>query len=197
LQHLIPYSRYPERDLDHGYPDYQQNRRKAKRNELDDTADKKRIIAVYQKLQEIYELLKFANPITSQDELNQKQLLEHKNKNNNDIHHHSVIETLEIAKEITFLYYLTLNRDVYIPVLFSIPGFEKMLDKSALARVTKKPKDENASVRWPLSLKENLSKILRQDQEIRDWLYLCMSDLIFYQNEAAKIMSLSYDQIKK
>ena len=71
---LSTYGRYPESDLDYYYLlDYKQKRRKVKRNESKDTTTKERIIAVYQKLEEIYELLQFANPMASQHELYQKQ----------------------------------------------------------------------------------------------------------------------------
>src|SRR5205823_9276520 len=114
----------------HHISDYQQKRRKLKRNESKHVTTKERIIAVYQKLQEIYELLQFANPMASQDEQYQKQLKQkasatlaadesqnlgqikddYGGRNGNS---HSIVEMLEIAlaKEITLLYYLNLHND--------------------------------------------------------------------------------------
>jgi DNA-binding PadR family transcriptional regulator len=214
-------NRYPQSDLDdHHLSDYQQKRRKLKRNESKNTTTKGRIIAVYQKLHEIYELLQFTNPVAYQDELYQKQREQKASKtlvgNESQDHGHdhclrnsnghSIVQIIEtgFAKEITFLYYLNLHNDTYSPILFPDPGFQKMIVESALARIKKAHQSIEGDVSYnklsssisPLSPKEKLSKVLRQDQDIRNWFCLCMHDLIVYQNQTAEVMSQSYNHIK-
>ena len=211
---LSTYGRYPESDLDYYYLlDYKQKRRKVKRNESKDTTTKERIIAVYQKLEEIYELLQFANPMASQHELYQKQQqmkesgtiasklqdFRHINNGYSRDNSASIVEILEtaFAKEITFLYYLNLHNDTYIPILFPNPGALTMIVESTLAQIRKASQNSEgldflsnkSSSVLPLSPKEKLAKILRQDQNIRDWFYICINDLIGYQNQTAELMS--------
>ena len=234
---LHTYGLYPESELDYYYHHsldyYKQKRGKVKKNELNDTNTKKRIIAVHQKLQEIYELLQFADPIASQHELVEKQLRQTQKQKGNTMtdnksqdfeqmkndecsysnnSNHSIVEILEtgFAKEITFLYYLNLNNNIYIPILFPISNFQSfqtLILESTLAYVRKETSQNDEKVDFlsnrppssilPLSPKEKLSKILRQDQDIGNWFCLCMSDIIAYQNQTAEIMSQSYNQIKK
>jgi hypothetical protein len=119
---------------------------------------------------------------------------------------HSIVQIIEtgFAKEITFLYYLNLHNDTYSPILFPDPGFQKMIFESALARIKKTNQSIEEDISYnklsssisPLSPKEKLSKVLRQDQDIRNWFCLCMHDLIVYQNQTAEVMSQSYNHLK-
>ena len=84
----------------------------------------------------------------------------------------SIVEILEtaFAKEITFLYYLNLHNDTYIPILFPNPGALTMIVESTLAQIRKASQNSEgldflsnkSSSVLPLSPKEKLAKILRQ-----------------------------------
>lgn len=187
------------------YNDYQNNRADYLLLNYDND-NSHRLVAVYQKLHEIEIILKYSNPQVFQEELYEEQLKEPtvttlKKIEQTDIKNNILpIEFLEkaLAKEITFLYYLNLNNDQYIPLLLPNSGYNLMLSESIeilIKKSSQKTKVDNYNSKriprdyiLPKSPKERLKEILKEDEEIKKWVFGWMKDLVNYQKGVSKIM---------
>jgi hypothetical protein len=117
------------------------------------------------------------------------------------------MEILEkaFADEITFLYYLNLNQEIYFPALLpqndyvaatymspneegSKEFIQRKYDQHSLA--------PNKDRILPMSPKERLFEILRQDIEIRKRFSSWIADSIHYQKQATEAMSVFYNKVK-
>jgi hypothetical protein len=76
------------------------------------------------------------------------------------------------AYEITFLYYLNLNSDIYLPRLF--------------------PQNTNI---LPKSPRERLTAILKKNRQMKEWFSNCINNCIQFRNAADEIMSRFYRDI--
>jgi hypothetical protein len=169
-----------------------------------DNENSHRVVTLYQKLQEIELMLKYSNPQVFQEELYEEQRKEHtintlEKIEQIDIKNNiSPIEVLEksLAKEITFLYYLNLDNDQYIPLLLPNSGYHLMLSESIRSKKSsQKNKIDSYNSKLiprdyilPKSPKERLLEIMKEDEEIRKWVFGWMKDLVNYQKEVSKIM---------
>ena len=107
----------------------------------------------------------------------------------------SVMDVIEkaFAKEITFLYYLSLYREVYIPVIFPNKGFDSIMHELLSETVKRVSSEKSAKMPLPhvWSLKEGLQRILRQDRDIKDWFCSCMKEIMEYHNQVTREMNTS------
>ena len=76
------------------------------------------------------------------------------------------------AYEITFLYYLTLNSDIYVPRLF--------------------PQSTNTLSKSP---RERLTAILKKKRQVKEWFFNCISNCIQFRKAADEVMSRFYREI--
>jgi hypothetical protein len=157
---------------------------------------------VYKMLQRIHLSLKYRDPMMFQDEIVQEEYKKYVNRVltspateasvSNNISAMDVLEKA-FAKEITFLYYLSLYREVYIPVIFPNKGFDNITHELLSETIKRVSSQKSANMPLPhvWSLRERLQRILLQDKELKDWFCSCMKEIIEYQNQAAKEMNKS------
>jgi hypothetical protein len=115
----------------------------------------------------------------------------------------SILEK-SFAHEITFLYYLNLNRGVYFPMLYPQDDYFVMavIPPSAEARneFWSRQIDEYSLAPqkmkiFPKSPRERLSAILQRKKHIKNWFSNCIKNSIRFKNEAEEIMSQFYKEI--
>jgi hypothetical protein len=157
---------------------------------------------VYKKLQQIHMSLKYRDPMMFQDEIVQEEYKKYVKSAltlpatdasvPNNISALDVIEKA-FAKEITFLYYLSLYREVYIPMIFPNKGFDNIMHELLLETVKRISPQKSGNMQLPhvWSLRERLQRILLHDTELKDWFCSSMKEIIEYQNQAAKEMNKS------
>jgi hypothetical protein len=157
---------------------------------------------VYKKLQQIHLSLKYRDPMMFQDEIVQEEYKKYVKSAltlpatdasvPNNISALDVIEKA-FAKEITFLYYLSLYREVYIPMIFPNKGFDNIMHELLLETVKRISPQKSGNMQLPhvWSLRERLQRILLHDTELKDWFCSSMKEIIEYQNQAAKEMNKS------
>jgi hypothetical protein len=156
----------------------------------------KKAFAVYQKVEEIGILNKWLNPKVFQAELvkeEQKNFVKIKRE---------VLEK-SFGQEITFLYYLNLHNDIYVPLILPNVYTSKYLE--SFSRLFKNLNQGSANdffslnklIASPLSPKVRLLSIIKRDEEIRKWLSSWLKDLVNYQKLASETMSQFYDEILK
>ena len=157
---------------------------------------------VYKKLQQIHMSLKYRDPMMFQDEIAQEEYKKYVNSAltlpaieasvSNNI---SAVDAIEkaFANEITFLYYLSLYREVYIPMIFPNKGFDNIMHELLLETVKRISPQKSGNMQLPhvWSLRERLQRILLHDTELKDWFCSSMKEIIEYQNQAAKEMNKS------
>jgi hypothetical protein len=157
---------------------------------------------VYKKLQQIHLSLEYRDPMVFQDQIAQEEYKKYvKSALTSPATEASVptnisaMDAVEkaFAKEITFLYYLSLYREVYIPVIFPNKGFDSIMPEllSETVKRISSQKSANLSLPQVWSLRERLQRILRHDKELKDWFCSCMKEIIEYQNQVAKEMNTS------
>jgi hypothetical protein len=163
--------------------------KKSKKN--DDNNQK--AFTVYQKVEEIGILNKWLNPKVFKTGLvteEQKNFIKIKP------------EFLEksFAQEITFLYYLNLHNDIYIPLLFPNIYTSKFVESMSTLLEKLNQGTVNDLVSLPdlkLLPKVRLLSIIKRDEEIRKWFSSWLKDLVNYQKLASETMSQFYDDILK
>ena len=161
-------------------------------------------IAIYRKLIEIRALLGYPSiPGTP-------RRLSTDNKDNlshvYDIDNIPITWVLEraFAHEITFLYYLNLNSDFYLPRIFT-HDYYRIADTPQPSEKTK----EECSARQedgyspatrktntlPKSPRERLTAILKKNRQVKEWFLNCMNNCIQFRNATDEAMSRFYRDI--
>jgi hypothetical protein len=164
-----------------------------------------KIISVHQKLEEMHAQSRFADPVLYQEELFEKENKKYVNdarfekvlqteKNQN---YHSVVNTLQEAfsEEITFVYYLNLLLDSYVPLMPASYGVNTMWTESIKELIKKLPSRDISSISSvpvPLSPKDRLAKILSKDSDIKNHISVWIKDVSNYQREAEELISAVY-----
>jgi hypothetical protein len=163
--------------------------KKSKKN--DDNNQK--AFTVYQKVEEIGILNKWLNP-----KVFQAGLVTEEQKNFIKIKPEFLEKSF--AQEITFLYYLNLHNDIYIPLLFPniytskfVESMSTLLEKLNQGTVS----DLVSLPDLKLLPKVRLLSIIKRDEEIRKWFSSWLKDLVNYQKLASETMSQFYDDILK
>ena len=163
-----------------------------------------KVIAVHQKLVELEVLLRYADPKSLDQEHNDMKNIRSFNKIESSLYEIEILEKA-FADEITFLYYLNLNQDIYFPALFpqddyfaaAYPEYNKEKSEEFWLREYDKyslaPQKNRMLSMTP---KERLFEILRQDKEIRNRFSSWIADSIQYQKQVTEEMSLFYDKIR-
>lgn len=127
-------------------------------------------IAIYRKLVEIGVLLGYHSILSSDNKHNLSYVYDI-----DDIPTTWVLERA-FAHEITFLYYLNLNLDIYVSRLFP----EYSLAPPKTKTLLKSPK-------------ERLVAILKKRQLVKEWFSNCISNCIRFRNAADEVMSTFYN----
>jgi hypothetical protein len=180
--------------------------------ESDDGDNNEKVIAISQKLQEIFILMKYTHPWAFQEDLVREEVSRYTTKkpyllksirtDNND-GSISVIDILTKAfeEEITFLYYLNLFNDFYNPLMLPDAGFDSVIRDSAPLLVNELSTIDASSAQYwystSLSPKEKLLSILQNDENIKTNFLSWIEDIVNYQKEATEFMSKSYLEIKE
>lgn len=109
------------------------------------------------------------------------------------------------AYEITFLYYLNLNSDVYVPVLLPQNDYLSMFAGDLLSKITqdKFPSGHGHEHLMssqimkilPKSPRDRLVTILKQKKQVKDWFSNCLMNSIKFRNAADVTMSSFYSEI--
>jgi len=108
------------------------------------------------------------------------------------------------AHEITFVYYLNLNKGIYFPLLFPQHDYWVMAcippSKEAENKFWARPADEYSLAPQktkisPKSPRERLNTILKEKKHIKDWFSNCIKNSTRFKNEAEEIMSQFYREI--
>lgn len=109
------------------------------------------------------------------------------------------------AYEITFLYYLNLNSDMYVPVLLPQNDYFHMFAGDLLSKIkSNKFQSEQAneyslaqqtSKIMPISPRERLVAILKQNKPIKEWFSNCILNSLKFTSAADEIMSSFYREI--
>jgi hypothetical protein len=175
-------------------------------SDADNDGNDHKDIAVYQKLAELAVLLKYADPKSFYEDESGKHTKYLKSLSNLESSLYE-IEVLEkaFADEISFVYYLNLNQDIYFPVLFPQDDYfaathlpyDKGKSKEFLSReYDKYSLTPQKSRSLPMAPKERLLEIFRQDKEIREWFSSWIADSLEYQKQVTEAMFLFYDKIR-
>jgi hypothetical protein len=109
------------------------------------------------------------------------------------------------AYEITFLYYLNLNSDTYVPLLLPQNDYFPMFADDLLSKITSnKFQSEQAneysvaqqtSKITPISPRERLVAILKQNKPVNEWFSNCILNSLKFTSAADEIMSSFYKEI--
>jgi hypothetical protein len=204
------------------------NKKRGIVEENKDGNSNEKIIAISQKLQEIFILMKYTHPWAFQEELTREErrrysskkpyMLQHKQTVDNKDNNHIDIPITEVltkafAKEITFLYYLNLFNNFYVPLLHPNTGFDSIIQESVPSLIieyfnmhrelTKKSATSSIHMQldkdhYPfyLSPKEKLFLILQNDEDIKSNFSAWIEDIVNYQKETTELMSKSYLEVK-
>jgi hypothetical protein len=175
------------------------------RKKEEDAGSIEKIVAIRHKLEEMKVLSRYVDPILYQEGLFEEA---HKRYVNNtrsskvqqsetDDNYRSPVNLLQeaFAEEITFVYYLNLLLDSYIPVMPANYGSYTMWSES-INEIIRKPPSEHASSTSsnpvPLSLKKRLMKILSKDPDIKKTLSAWINDISNYHEEAQELLPTIY-----
>jgi hypothetical protein len=103
------------------------------------------------------------------------------------------------AHEITFLYYLNLNSDFYVPRLFPYKDYYLVDDASQPSEETRQADEYSLAPQKPKTLpkspKERLAAILKKRRQVKEWFSNCISNCIQFRNAADEVMSRFYSDI--
>jgi hypothetical protein len=164
---------------------------KKKRKENGDNNQK--TFVVYQKVEEIGILNKWVNPKVFRG----RSIIE---EQKNFIKIKPEFLEKSFVQEITFLYYLNLNNDPYVPLIFPNIYTSKVVESMLILikKLNKGTINDLISLHdLRTSPKVRLLTILKRDEEIRKWFSSWLKDLVNYQKLAAETMSQFYDEIVK
>jgi hypothetical protein len=156
-------------------------------------------IAIYRKLIEIGVSLGYhLNPITLAGlSADSKHDLSYVN-NDEDIPSTRVLER-SFEYEITFLYYLNLNSDIYSQYYYLMAKAHLISEKTREECETVQ-RDEYSLVpqnsnTLPKSLKERLIAILRKNRQVKEWFSNCIRNCIQFRKATDEVMSAFYRDI--
>jgi hypothetical protein len=163
-------------------------------------------VAIYKKLTEIGVLLGYhSNPGRSERPITDSKV------NPSDVHDIKSVPTTwmlerSFAHEITFLYYLYLNSDMYVPALFPQDDYYLMAGARLFSNNTSeefwsRPADEYSLAPQvtnivPKSPRERLVAILKKRRQVKEWFSDCINNSIQFRNTADEVMSTFYRDIK-
>ena len=103
------------------------------------------------------------------------------------------------AHEITFLYYLNLNSDIYVPGLFPQKDYSLMANAPQPSEKTRQADEYSPAPQktktLPKSPKEGLVAILRKNRQVKEWFSNTISNCIRFRNAADEVMSIFYNDI--
>jgi len=157
------------------------------------SADPK-ITPVDRKLKQIKEILKYADATSYLQELRSRNVLSFASTQeqwNSDTDEIKVIEDI-FGDELTFLFYLNLNR-----ISFSLnKDYRKHLSKTLESNISILKKISQELYRFG-SPKQRLMAILTKDKEIKQWFSEWMQDIVNYRNYTSSKMSRFYDEISR
>jgi hypothetical protein len=161
-------------------------------------------IAIYRKLIEIRALLGYPSIPATPGRLStdNKDNLSHVY----DIDNIPTTWVLEraFAHEITFLYYLNLNSDIYVPRLFT-HDYYLIADTPQPSEKTKEecwarqadgysPATQKTKT-FPKSPRERLTAILKKNRQVKEWFSNCISNCIRFRNAADEVMFTFHNDI--
>jgi hypothetical protein len=109
------------------------------------------------------------------------------------------------AHEITFLYYLNLNSETYVPLLLPQNDYFPMFAGDLLSKITSNKFQseqvneyslvQQASKLMPISPRERLVAILKQNKPVKEWFSNCILNSLKFTSAADEIMSSFYKEI--
>jgi DNA-binding PadR family transcriptional regulator len=145
--------------------------------------------AVSQKLDEIYSLAKYSNPLKFQSDLYEEEL--EKSANRSSL---STVKILSdaLAEEISFLYYLNLLRDYQVPLIYPYYGSDRVFSglRSKMLKMKTIHGSRHGDLHSLLSPRKKFKEIIDDDEDIKIWLNIWKRDLIKFQKDLAQAMSL-------
>jgi hypothetical protein len=144
--------------------------------------------AITQKLDEIYLLAKYSNPLKFQEDLYAEELQKSAGTSSVSI---AKILSYALTEEISFLYYLNLQRDYQIPLIFPYYGFDAVFSElgSKMLKMKMIHGSRQGDLRSLLSPRRKFIEILDDDQDIKMWFDIWKRDLINFQKDLAQAMS--------
>jgi hypothetical protein len=137
--------------------------------------------------------LRYSNPITFQEEIYQEE----REKLYTNIKLLSAGEVLSdpLAEEISFLYYLNLQNDYHVPLLFPYRGFisvfSELRSKMMKTKMKEGQRRNHVDFLSSVSPRQKFNEILSEDEDIKNWFFKWIEDLMNFQKDTVNVMSQS------